>query len=229
MFVFLLTVTVGNTFARAGARQALRAAASLRANAQVIIVGTGPRALQLHGRVTEHTPCVVLGFVDTVVRAAPLGPSGPPFLGTIDDLENILMNCALDAVHIGLPIKSCYEEIEQVIATCERVGVEASYQADIFRRSLGQARASAVGLMIALKVVADDYRLWIKRVIDVCGALFGLTLLSPVMLAAAVAIRWTSPGPIVFTQERFGFNRRRFRDVQVSGRRLRMPSSADLP
>ena len=65
--------------------------------------------------------------------------------------------------------------------------------------------------MVARKVVADDYRVWAKRVIDVCGALFGLAVLSPVMLAAAAAIKMTSAGPILFTQERFGFNRRRLR------------------
>ncbi len=142
--------------------------------------------------------------------APPLGASGPPFLGTIDDLERILVARAVDEVHIWLPVKSCYAAIEQVIETCERVGVESSYEADIFRRSFAhsgqtQPTRSSRGRS------RDDYRLWTKRVIDVCGALVGLVVFSPVMLAAATAVKWTSPGPILFTQERFGLNRRRMR------------------
>ncbi len=44
----------------------------------------------------------------------------------------------------------------------------------------------------------------LKRVIDIAGALTGLILFSPIMLATAIAIRRTSPGPIIFKQCRFG-------------------------
>jgi len=202
---------MGAAGARAAGRRLLRATARLATNAQyVIIAGTGPRAMQLYRQIVVQTSHDVLGFVDTVA-VAPLGPSGPPFLGTIDELEGILVSRVVDAVHIGLPVKSCYAAIEQVIKTCESVGVESSYQADIFPRPLARPWARGIGLVVARKVVADDYRVWAKRVIDVCGALFGLAVLSPVMLAAAAAIKMTSAGPILFTQERFGFNRRRLR------------------
>jgi lipopolysaccharide/colanic/teichoic acid biosynthesis glycosyltransferase len=83
------------------------------------------------------------------------------------------------------------------------------YQADPFRRSHRRPWTRDVDRIVARKVVADDYRLWTKRVIDVCGAIVCLVLLSPVMVAAALAVKLTSPGPILFKQERFGFNRRR--------------------
>jgi len=211
VLVFWLTACIGTAGARAAGRRLLKATARLATNAQyVIIAGTGPRAMQLYRQIVVQTSHDVLGFVDTVA-VAPLGPSGPPFLGTIDELEGILVSRVVDAVHIALPVKSCYAAIEQVIKTCESVGVESSYQADIFPRSLARPWARGIGLVVARKVVADDYRLWAKRVIDVCGALVGLAVLSPVMLAAATAIKLTSDGPILFTQERFGFNRRRLR------------------
>ncbi len=61
-----------------------------------------------------------------------------------------------------------------------------------------------------------------KRVADVVLSIVALVLLSPVMLAAAVAIRVTSPGPILFRQERIGINRRR-----GERRRARVPVRAD--
>ena len=50
-----------------------------------------------------------------------------------------------------------------------------------------------------------------KRVIDVCGAAFGLVALSPLFAAVAALIMLDSPGPVLFAQERVGFRGRRFR------------------
>ena len=50
----------------------------------------------------------------------------------------------------------------------------------------------------------------LKRVIDILGALVGLILFSPIMLATAIAIKMTSPGPIIFKQRRFGKKGARF-------------------
>ena len=51
----------------------------------------------------------------------------------------------------------------------------------------------------------------IKRSVDIVGALFGLLLFSPVMVAVAVLIKATSPGPVIYCQERVGLHNRPFR------------------
>jgi exopolysaccharide biosynthesis polyprenyl glycosylphosphotransferase len=135
-------------------------------------------------------------------------------LGGLDDLEGILMRGAIDEVLIALPIKSCYAEIQRVIDTCERVGVEARYLADVFQHSLARPRletAVTTVPLISLKVVPDDLRLVVKRGIDVVGAAVGLVLLAPVFLAIATAIKLTSPGPVFFAQTRHGYRKRLFR------------------
>ncbi|MFW7380706.1 MAG: sugar transferase [Oligoflexus sp.] len=50
----------------------------------------------------------------------------------------------------------------------------------------------------------STYERFFKRSIDVAGALAGLILLSPLFLLIAILIRWTSPGPVIFSQERVG-------------------------
>jgi exopolysaccharide biosynthesis polyprenyl glycosylphosphotransferase len=62
-----------------------------------------------------------------------------------------------------------------------------------------------------MDVVPNDYRLRVKRGLDLVGAAVALVVLSPLMLAVAIAIKVTSPGPVIFAQERYGLNRRRFR------------------
>jgi exopolysaccharide biosynthesis polyprenyl glycosylphosphotransferase len=210
VFLFLLTVTAVTAAARFSVRLMLRAGMNPGwGEEHVIIAGTGPRALEHYRQVAAQSSCTVLGFVDTMVVASPLGVLGPPFLGTIHDLERILVSRAVDAVHIGLPVKSCYAAIQQVIWICERVGVKSCYRADVFPRSLAHTKADIDNSVVAMNVAPDDYRLWIKRAIDVGGALIGLVLFSPIMLAASVAIWWTSPGRIIFRQERVGLQRRR--------------------
>jgi exopolysaccharide biosynthesis polyprenyl glycosylphosphotransferase len=206
---FWVTVTTGTTCARTAARQVSNLVHRFRANGPyVVIVGTGSRALRLYQELAALSSCRVLGFVDTVAAVSMPIAGGPPVLGTINDLERILMSGPVDTVHIVLPVRSCYSAIEQAISTCERVGVESCYDADIFAPSRGRPVPHEADLFVSRKVVADDFRLWIKRGLDVIGALIGLVLFSPIMIAAAIAIRLTSPGPVLFVQDRIGFNRR---------------------
>ena len=60
-------------------------------------------------------------------------------------------------------------------------------------------------------MVQDDYRLHIKRALDVVGALFGLVLCAPLFVVVAILIKCTSEGPVLFRQERYGLGRRTFR------------------
>jgi exopolysaccharide biosynthesis polyprenyl glycosylphosphotransferase len=50
-----------------------------------------------------------------------------------------------------------------------------------------------------------------KRVIDICGSLIGITLLSPVIILTIIAIKLDSKGPIIFSQERVGKNGKLFK------------------
>jgi lipopolysaccharide/colanic/teichoic acid biosynthesis glycosyltransferase len=66
----------------------------------------------------------------------------------------------------------------------------------------------------------------IKRCIDVCGSLFGLTILSPVFAAVAIAIKLDSKGPIFFRQERIGQYGARFDFLKF--RSMKVESAADV-
>ena len=66
-------------------------------------------------------------------------------IGTLDDLEGILMRHVIDDVLITLPIKSCYGKIQNTIALCERLGVRAAYLADVFQSSLGRPSYEQTG------------------------------------------------------------------------------------
>jgi len=201
---------------RLAARElAPRAARFLNGRHDLIIVGSGPRATALYDHLREPQYCSsrVLGFVDSPDGHVVPNTVQKQMLGTLDDLEGILMKQPVDEVLIALPVKSCYDQIQAAIHTCEQAGVEAKYLPDVFVLSLAHAELETDDEenFVALKVVPDDYRILVKRAIDIAGSLGGLLLAAPLMLIVAAAIKLTSPGPVFFAQERYGFNKRKFR------------------
>ena len=69
---------------------------------------------------------------------------------------------------------------------------------------------------------------WIaKRVVDIVVSLIGLVVSSPVMLAAAIAVRCTSRGPIIFKQERIGLHNRPFKMYKFRTMKVQKPSSEE--
>jgi exopolysaccharide biosynthesis polyprenyl glycosylphosphotransferase len=191
-----------------------RLARATRERRRVMIVGTGPLALRIYRELCADvlTPCHVVGFVDDIFAQS------SPFLerrtlGTLDQLETVLVREHVDEVYVGLPVKSLYRRIQETIRVCERLGVKAMYHADIFNTELARplVEAASVTPRVQLQVAPEGPRLLVKRLVDIAGAGAALVLFSPFMLLAAVAIKLTSPGPIFYAQERCGLNRQRFR------------------
>ena len=67
----------------------------------------------------------------------------------------------------------------------------------------------------------------IKRLIDIVASAVGLLVASPLLLAAGVAIKLTSPGPVLFAQERVGRGFRPFRILKL--RTMRMHPAGEQP
>lgn len=183
-----------------------------RRRRNAVIVGVS-NAARIAEELQSHTEWNynLLGVVDSVpvnTRETHLTA-----LGTIADLEQILMRHVVDEVIVTLPVKSHYSTIERVITVCERVGVQVQYPEDPFDVSWSSHchRAAQDDSKVVLKMVAEDYRHRIKRAIDIVGALAGLILCAPLLLVVAILIKCTSKGPVLFRQERYGLGKRIFR------------------
>jgi exopolysaccharide biosynthesis polyprenyl glycosylphosphotransferase len=178
-----------------------------------LIVGSGPRAVSLY-RVLQKSPTVryhVMGFIDE--RGAHAVAEGPGVIGKLSDLRPILKDHAVDEVFLALPLRSCYNQIQTAIHVCEEAGVECKLSSDLFAVSLAklQIEPSEPHSMLALKVVRHDYSARLKPPLDALGAAIGLAILGVPMLLIAAAIRLTSKGPAIFTQYRYGLNKRVFK------------------
>jgi exopolysaccharide biosynthesis polyprenyl glycosylphosphotransferase len=107
-----------------------------------------------------------------------------------------------------------FSEIEKAILACETEGVEAWLVADFIKTSIARATLDDFcgKPLLVFRTTPDlSWQLIFKRLIDVTGAVAGLVVLGLfVMLPAAVAIKLTSPGPILFRQRRSGLHGRLF-------------------
>ena len=182
---------------------------------QILIVGTGPLADKLCRELAEAPdPVALVGFVDSRDAQAVPPRHQTRFLGHVDALDRILMHRVVDEVVVALPVKSEYDSIQCVIATCERVGVQAAFSTDLFDYRIAKPTPDLTldgDSLVHLAVAARDGRLIVKRAMDVLLASAALVCFAPLMIAIAIAIKLTSPGPVMFVQERFGFQKRRFR------------------
>jgi exopolysaccharide biosynthesis polyprenyl glycosylphosphotransferase len=215
MYVVLAAwpLTVLATLAMRVIMRALAERAHDRHAERVVIVGSGPLAVDLYDRVLDDPTSAydILGFVDTNDEIS--APSvRDRLLGSLDDLEPLLMNNVVDEVLIALPIKSRYAEIQRAIEDCERAGVQSRYSPELFPARIARARVETPNghPAVAMKVVRDDARMTVKRASDIVLSAGGLVLLAPVLAAIALAIKLTSPGPVLFGQERYGWRKRRF-------------------
>jgi exopolysaccharide biosynthesis polyprenyl glycosylphosphotransferase len=179
----------------------------------VLVIGSGRRAVEAFRELRRHeeAPYRLVGFVDSADGSSDEDVRRL-LLGSLENLEAVLLRHTVDEVLIALPVKSCYASIQMAIHVCEKVGVQIRHPADVFRYARARPLASGDRFtVLAMTIPLDDARMRVKRVLDTVGASLFLVLLSPVLLVAALAVKLTSPGPVIFSQLRFGLNRRQFR------------------
>ncbi len=189
------------------------AAAQQRRPLRTLIIGSGPIAGQLFQSLHAQLRQSVVGFVDSPGSHTVPETGGGRLLGSFDQLERVLMSTAVDEVLVALPLRSCYDQIQMSIRVCERAGVPVSYHFQPFSHSLGFARIQERSLQhyISWRPSRVEQSSFAKRTVDTIVASAALLCLAPLFAAIAVAIKLTSPGPVFFSQERYGLNKQRFR------------------
>lgn len=182
----------------------------------ILIIGSGPRAARLCAEIEANgdSPNRVLSFIDRNLYEPASDLVRDRFLPVLDTLEEFLMHVVVDEVLIALPVRSRYDDIQKSIEICERVGVKVHYLSDFFHASLGKPEPAIEGsLPMVAHTTAHDHpsAVLAKRILDIAGALVGIVLFSPLMLFAAIGIKLSSKGPVLFSQDRYGLNKRTFR------------------
>ncbi len=157
----------------------------------------------------RHISCVTLLDVDRVGEEI----EGIPIVGNMDNYLDTHRQNVYDEVFIFLPYD--YKvELKTLIAGFEQMGVEVNLYIEVFDLD---SREKSIRTMSGYHVVSFMTRrlsageLFLKRMIDIAGALVGLVIFAAAYIVVGPIIRFTSPGPVIFTQTRVGINGRRFK------------------
>lgn len=187
----------------------------------VLVVGDGEMAAAYVRRVREDRD---LGFlVDGYVASRTRLPNVCR-LGGYDQLEEILTERNPDEVIVAMAPEE-YALTGKVINICEKTGTKISLVPFYAKYMPSNPQVDNInGLpMINLRRIPLDNmaNAFIKRAMDVVGALVLIVLTSPLMLIAAVGVKLSSPGPVLFKQERVGRNKKpfymyKFRSMRVN-------------
>lgn len=180
----------------------------------ILLVGYSRAAEEYINRINSNPQWgyVVRGILDDRVPRGTIY-KGVKVLGSIANLMIILPENKLDEIAITLSLQD-YGRLEEIVDLCEKSGVHTKFIPDY--NSLIPSRPYTEDLMglpvINIRYVPLTNTLnWVaKRIVDVVGSAVGLVLVSPIMLLTAIAVKVSSPGPVIFKQERIGLHNKPF-------------------
>jgi exopolysaccharide biosynthesis polyprenyl glycosylphosphotransferase len=159
----------------------------------------------------------LLGFVDDNVHieGTQLDPLGEVVCG-FEDFSDYLKNNVVDEVVITLPLASCYFEASRMVKICEKLGIVVIFFSGVDFLNPGSSKAvftilHGENVITILPPSMRGWQLAIKRIMDFVISFILILLLLPLFVIIGILIKWTSPGPVLFIQERVGLNKRKFR------------------
>lgn len=184
----------------------------------LLILGFNPQALQMAQRI-DATP--ELGYKITGYVSEETGPlSSSPHasdgrvIGTVQNLKSILEKGPADEILVCLPFWENVSTIVEAVRLSQELGIVVRLFSDPAHAKILERfhiERFDGDLVVTLFREQSLVQLLLKRLMDFFGSLALLILLSPLLLAVAIGIKLTSPGPVLFVQERVGMNKRKFK------------------
>ncbi len=194
--------------ARGLLRQARRRGANIRT---VAIVGNNP----LGHRLIEHLAAMpwaglaVKGVFDPEPTAASVQVGDAEYpLGAVDAMLHKAHAGEIDAVYLALPLRE-ERRIEELVERLADTTASVFVAPDLFVSGLMYSRWMDFGGMPLISVYETPFfglHGWVKRLEDIALSSLILLLAAPLMLVVALAVKLSSPGPVLFKQRRYGLN-----------------------
>ncbi|MBQ6469401.1 MAG: undecaprenyl-phosphate glucose phosphotransferase [Lachnospiraceae bacterium] len=181
---------------------------------QVLLVGYSRAAEQYIDRVKANPQWGyrIRGILDDRVKAG-TEYRGIRVIGRIENLMVILPENHLDEIAITLGLSE-YARLEDIVMRCEKSGVHTKFIPDynniIPTRPYTEDVMGLPVINIRHVPLSNTFPALMKRLTDILGSAFAIILFSPIMLFCAIGTKLSSPGPVIFRQERVGLHNRPF-------------------
>jgi exopolysaccharide biosynthesis polyprenyl glycosylphosphotransferase len=188
-----------------------------------ILVGSNKKALALYEELTsarESQGNMFIGFIHVDHNNGHLLKGILPHLGSVNDLRQTIENRNVEEVIIAIE-SSEHESIGKILNILEDTPVIIKIIPDMYDILSGSVKMNGIFGAPLIEISPDLMPVWqqgVKRLIDIVVSLILLIILSPIFIAVALIIKFTSKGPVLFVQERIGlhglpFNIYKFRSM----------------
>lgn len=215
LFYFAVLNVVLETIARNLIRYFLR---SIRRNGynlkHIVLVGYSRSAEEYIDRILDNPQWgyKIRGILDDHIEAG-TEYRGIKVIGRIANLMVILPENRLDEIAITLGLSEYYR-LEEIVNLCEKSGVHTKFIPDYNRVIPTKPYTEDILGLPVINIrhvpLTNTFYAAMKRTMDIAGSLCAIILFSPVMLFSAIMIKITSPGPLIFKQERVGLHNHTF-------------------
>lgn len=191
---------------------------------RAVIVGINPLSMRLMESFREQSDLGLsfLGFFDDRNQQRTSSLGAQRFLGQLSDLPEYVKCEQVHLIYIALPMVK-RARILALLESLRDTTASIYFVPDLFVFDLIQGRIGGLNGLPVVAVCETPFRgikAVIKRMSDVVLSMLIVTLIAPLLAAIAVAVKWSSPGPVLFKQRRYGMDGReiliyKFRTMSV--------------
>ncbi len=220
--IFFFTTVVLITLKRLFLRKVLTDIRSHGYNTKsVIVIGAGETAVHCLETIKKNKSFgyLYLGYIadNSVLEGT--------HLGQFTDLYRVLSELNVDEVICAIDMKDA-GRLEGIVSDCEKSGTKISFVPFCYQYIPSQPyidQLDGIPLINLRRIPLDNLgNAFLKRTLDLVGSIILILLTSLIMLFTAIGIKLTSPGPVIFKQQRVGLNKSlftmyKFRSMCVNG------------
>lgn len=193
----------------------------------ILIVGDNDLAYKFANKI-DNNPYLGYHVVGFLGRHENIGKfiGSHRVLGSFNQLDKILSENEFDRVILAIPLQYYYKLMD-LVQCCERFGIKVEIVPDYYRYIPARPSVDMIDDMPLINIrhipLDDAYNHVIKKLSDIIISVIAIIITSPIMIVVAIIIKLTSKGPIIFKQERIGYNSKPFMMYKFRSMKVQNP------
>ncbi len=184
---------------------------------RTVIIGGSEKAVSILNDLTNQKWCIntIVGYIN-INGSDRLLDNKIAYLGHCDNLEILIRNHKVEEIIIAIE-SSDHNRIQKIITRIQDGRVKIKILPDMYELLSGSLKMTDIYGALLLQIVDDSMPIWqqaLKRAMDLIISLVALILLIPIYIICALAVKFSSSGPIFYLQDRVGLDGRVFKIIK---------------
>ena len=184
---------------------------------RTVIIGGSEKAVSILNDLRNQKWCIntMVGYIN-INGSDRLLDNKLDYLGHCDNLEILIRDHKVEEVIIAIE-SSDHNRIQKIITRIQDGRVKIKILPDMYELLSGSLKMTDIYGALLLQIVDDSMPIWqqaLKRAMDLIISLVALILLIPIYITCALAVKFSSSGPIFYLQDRVGLDGRVFKIIK---------------